>query len=209
MSESSLRESLEVVVVLFGTVSLINDAASMSFVPRLVPRDQPQRAHARLDGADAVGQTAGPAVAAVVIRVMVAPLSVLVDALTYLLSAVVVATLRSVPEPSPSSRPRSAFEHWPRRSATESGGSMAGRVWPGSPSRLTSGSPPERWSWWSSLRTRFSGCSCHRFSGSGVRGRRPGSRSARLRPSPCAAITVFAVSALILALSPIRRARIN
>ena len=92
---------LLVVVALFGTVSLINDAASMSFVPRLVPRDQLQRAHARLDGADAVAQTAGPAVAGVLIRVIGAPLSVLIDAFTYLFSAVVVATLRSVPEPAP------------------------------------------------------------------------------------------------------------
>ncbi|HEY5847565.1 MAG TPA: MFS transporter [Microlunatus sp.] len=91
---------LLVVVALFGTVSLINDAASMSFVPRLVPRDQLQRAHARLDGADAVAQTAGPAVAGVLIRVIGAPLSVLIDAVTYVFSAVVVATLRSVPEPA-------------------------------------------------------------------------------------------------------------
>lgn len=100
---------LLVVVVLFGTVSLINDAASMSFVPRLVPRDQLQRAHARLDGADAVAQTAGPAVAGVLIRVIGAPLSVLVDALTYLFSAIMVATLRSIPEPVPAQPVRTSF----------------------------------------------------------------------------------------------------
>lgn len=94
---------LLIIVVLFGTVSLVNDAASMSFVPRLVPRAQLQRAHARLDGADAVAQTAGPAVAGVLIRVVGAPLSVLVDAVTYLFSAVMVFTLRSVPEPPPAS----------------------------------------------------------------------------------------------------------
>jgi hypothetical protein len=92
---------LLLVVVLFGTVSLINDAASQSFVPRLVPRDRLQRAHARLDGAGAVAETAGPAVAGALIRVIGAPLSVLVDALTYLFSAVMVATLRSVAEPTP------------------------------------------------------------------------------------------------------------
>ena len=51
---------LLVLVVVFGVVSLVNDAASMSFVPRLVPRAQLQRAHARLDGAGAVAQTAYP-----------------------------------------------------------------------------------------------------------------------------------------------------
>jgi predicted MFS family arabinose efflux permease len=87
------------VVLAFGTVSLVNDAASMSFVPRLVPRTQLQRAHARLDGADAVAQTAGPAVAGALIRIVGAPLAVLVDAVTYLFS---VATLRNVSEPTPS-----------------------------------------------------------------------------------------------------------
>lgn len=97
---------LLIVVVMFGTVSLVNDAASMSFVPRLVPRAQLQRAHARLDGAGAVAQTAGPAVAGVLIRIVGAPLSVLVDAVTYLFSAVMVFTLRSVPEPPPTSSVR-------------------------------------------------------------------------------------------------------
>jgi MFS family permease len=92
---------LLIIVIMFGTVSLINDAASMSFVPRLVPRAQLQRAHARLDGAGAVAETAGPAVAGALIRVIGAPLAVLVDALTYLFSAVMVITLRSVPEPAP------------------------------------------------------------------------------------------------------------
>lgn len=92
---------LLVVVVLFGTASLVNAAASMSFVPRLVPRDRLQRAHARLDGADAVAQTAGPALAGLLIRVLGAPLAVLVDAATYLFSAVMMASLKSVAEPEP------------------------------------------------------------------------------------------------------------
>jgi hypothetical protein len=92
---------LLIVVVAFGTVSLVNDAASMSFVPRLVPRSQLQPAHARLDGADAVAQTAGPAVAGALIRIVGAPLAVLVDAVTYLFSAAMVATLRTVSEPTP------------------------------------------------------------------------------------------------------------
>ena len=91
---------LLVLVVLFGTASLINDAASMSFLPRLVSRAHLQRAHARLDGADAVAQTAGPAVAGVLIRVVGAPLAVLVDAVTYVFSAAMVASLRGVAEPA-------------------------------------------------------------------------------------------------------------
>ena len=87
------------VVLGFGTASLVNDAASLSFVPRLVPRHGLQRAHARLDGAGAVAETAGPAVAGALIRVLGAPLAVLVDALTYLFSALMVTSLRGVAEP--------------------------------------------------------------------------------------------------------------
>ena len=96
---------LLVFVVVFGTASLVNDAASMSFLPRLVPRARLQPAHARLDRADAVAQTAGPAVAGLLIRVVGAPLAVLVDALTFLFSAATVAGLRQVSEPAPGPPP--------------------------------------------------------------------------------------------------------
>ena len=91
---------LLVVVLLFGTASLVNDAASQSFVPRLVPRRALQRAHARLDGARAVAETAGPALAGALIKVAGAPLAVLVDALSYLFSAAMVASVRGVAEPA-------------------------------------------------------------------------------------------------------------
>jgi MFS family permease len=87
------------VVACYGAASLVNDAASMSFVPRLVPRDHLQRAHARIDGADAAAQTAGPALAGLLIKLVGAPLAVLVDAVTYLFSALAVLTIRG-PEPA-------------------------------------------------------------------------------------------------------------
>ena len=88
------------IVVAFGTASLINDAASMSFLPRLVPGEHLQRAHARIDGADAVAQTSGPAIGGLLVSVVGAPLAVLVNAATYLVSAITVATL-DTKEPTP------------------------------------------------------------------------------------------------------------
>lgn len=85
---------LLVVVALYGTASLVNDAASMAFLPRLVPRGHLQRAHARVDGADAVAQAAGPALAGVLVKLVGAPLAVLVDAASHLFAAAAVATLR-------------------------------------------------------------------------------------------------------------------
>lgn len=91
---------LLVIVAAFGTASLINDAASMSFLPRLVPGEHLQRAHARIDGADAVAQTSGPALAGLLVNLVGAPFAVLVNAGTYLVSAITVATL-DTKEPAP------------------------------------------------------------------------------------------------------------
>ena len=95
---------LLVVVLAFGTASIVNDAASLSIVPRLVARDGLQRAHARLDQAGAVAQTAGPALAGALIRLVGAPLAVIVDAATYLFSAAVVASLPRASEPEAAPR---------------------------------------------------------------------------------------------------------
>lgn len=96
---------LLVVVVCFGAASLVNDAASQSFLPRLVPRRDLQRAHAQIDGADAVSQTAGPALGGVLARLLGAPLTIAASALGYLASAIAVATLRT-PEPAATGRDR-------------------------------------------------------------------------------------------------------
>lgn len=87
------------VVLVFGTASLFNDAASQSFVPRLVPRRHLQPAHARLDAGDAVAQTSGPALAGGLVTLVGAPLAVLADAVTYLFSAAVVTGLRVAEDP--------------------------------------------------------------------------------------------------------------
>ncbi|UIJ33935.1 MFS transporter [Allobranchiibius sp. GilTou73] len=91
---------LLVIVVLYSSAALFNDAASMAFLPRLIARQDLQRAHARLDGSDAVAQTAGPAIAGVLINVLGAPLAILVDAASYLYSAAMMASLRGA-EPGP------------------------------------------------------------------------------------------------------------
>jgi len=97
---------LLVIVTCYGTASLINGAASMSVIPRLVPTEHLQRAHSRIDGADAVAQTTGPALAGLLIKIIGAPLAVLVDAGTYLFSAVMIATVRLSESPSTSGASR-------------------------------------------------------------------------------------------------------
>lgn len=92
---------LLVVVAAYGTASVINGAASMSLLPRLVPRQHLQGAHARGDGADAVAMSAGPALGGLLVSALGGPLAVLVDAATYVYSA---ATLSRIHLTEPRSR---------------------------------------------------------------------------------------------------------
>lgn len=84
---------LLVAAVLLGTASLVNDAASQAFVPRLVPRQLLLPAHQRLDAGSNAAQSAGPAVSGAVIAWLGAPVSLLLAAAAHLVSAVVLATL--------------------------------------------------------------------------------------------------------------------
>lgn len=78
----------------FGVLSLVNDAASQSFLPRLVPRGDLLAANARLDQSSSVARTTGPLLGGGLVGLVGAPLAVLVDAASYLFSGLVVARLR-------------------------------------------------------------------------------------------------------------------
>ncbi len=93
-------------MVVFGLMSLVNDAASQSFLPRLVPAHLLTQANARLDQSDAVAQTSGPALAGGLVSLLTAPWAVLVDAASYLISGLV---LLRVPVAEPPSRRRVAL----------------------------------------------------------------------------------------------------
>jgi MFS family permease len=90
--------TLMLLVALLGTATLINDSASQAFLPRLIPRSSLQPAHARIDGANAAAETAGPALGGALLALISAPLAVLVNVSTFLFSAIVVALIR-VDEP--------------------------------------------------------------------------------------------------------------
>ncbi|MDQ2837712.1 MAG: MFS transporter [Actinomycetota bacterium] len=105
----ALTHRLTIVVLLafmlaFGLLSLVNDAASRSFLPRLVPAGLLTPAHARLDQSDALAQTSGPALAGGLVSLLTAVWAVLVDAASYLISGLL---LLRMPVVEPASRPLS------------------------------------------------------------------------------------------------------
>ncbi|WP_144721153.1 MFS transporter [Agrococcus jejuensis] len=95
--------TLLVVVIAYGVATVVNDAASMAFLPRLVSGPVLQSAHARIDTADAVAQSGGPALGGLVVRLVGAPFAVLVDAVASAFAALAVARIR-VDEPEPAGR---------------------------------------------------------------------------------------------------------
>jgi MFS family permease len=74
----------------FGLMSLLNDAASQSFLPRLVQANQLTSANARLDQSGAVAQASGPAIGGGLISLLTAPWAVLFDAASYVASGLLL-----------------------------------------------------------------------------------------------------------------------
>lgn len=94
--------ALMIFVALFGVMTLLNDAASQSFMPRLAPPHALLAANARLDQGAAVAQTSGPLVAGALVTALGAPLAVLFDAASYLFSALAMSRIRVTEPPAKS-----------------------------------------------------------------------------------------------------------
>lgn len=84
---------LIVLLLIFGAFSVFGFAATQSLLPRVVPRADLLRANARLDQGEAAAQTIGPALAGLLVRGLGAPLALVVDAVTYVVDAALVAAL--------------------------------------------------------------------------------------------------------------------
>lgn len=77
-------------MVVFGLLSLLNDAASQSLLPRLVHAQQLTAANARLDQSAAIAQTTGPAIAGGLVSFLTAPWAVLFDAASFVASGLLL-----------------------------------------------------------------------------------------------------------------------
>lgn len=93
------------IMAVFGLASLVNDAAHQSFLPRLLPREALPRANARLEQSAAAAETSGPAVAGGLVSWLGAPVAVLVDAASYLASALLTARVPVVDPTAPARAP--------------------------------------------------------------------------------------------------------
>jgi len=78
--------------------SMFFQTADNAYLPTLVERDQLLEGNAKLATTDSLAEIAGPALAGAAIQLLTAPLAILFDALSYLWSAALLASIKR-PEP--------------------------------------------------------------------------------------------------------------
>lgn len=87
---------LYLVSALAGAATTLFEIAATSFLPTLVGRDLLLQGNARLGATESVAEAAGPGLAGVLVQLLTAPVAVIVDALSYLWSALLLGRIRAV-----------------------------------------------------------------------------------------------------------------
>lgn len=96
----ALLMSVELVA---GLMTVFFSAAWVSYLPGLVGRTSLPSANSKLQASNSVAQVAGPSLAGTLIGVLGAPLTLAIDACSYLCSAVLIARIQKA-EPAPKPR---------------------------------------------------------------------------------------------------------
>ena len=97
-------EHLYAIGFLFGTLEVFFEVAYQSFVPRIVDRDQLTQANSRLQLSDSAAQVAGPGLAGALVQLLTAPVAIIVDAASFVVSAVTLVLIRTSEAPHSSDR---------------------------------------------------------------------------------------------------------
>jgi MFS family permease len=91
---------LYAVVALVGLLNMAFDVGALSYVPNLVARDHLAEANGKIQASTAFAGIAGPGLAGLLVGLITAPITLSVDAVSYLFSAAGLITIRK-PEPAP------------------------------------------------------------------------------------------------------------
>lgn len=87
------------VATVVAFLSMIFQTADNAYLPSIVAREHLLDANAKLATTDAVAEVAGPALAGVTIQLLTAPVALLVDALSYLWSAILLGSIKRADAP--------------------------------------------------------------------------------------------------------------
>lgn len=94
-------EYLYIVGFALGTLELFFDVAYMSFLPSLIKREQLVDGNSMLQMSDSVAQVSGPGLGGALVQLLTAPLAILVDAFSFLASAISIVAIRAREDPVP------------------------------------------------------------------------------------------------------------
>lgn len=86
------------VVAVAGILTVLFDVAYQSYLPALVERDQILEGNSKLAFSSSIAEVAGPGLTGILVQLLTAPIAILLDALSFLASALTVWLLRK-PEP--------------------------------------------------------------------------------------------------------------
>jgi len=94
-------EQLYLVAALVGILTVLFGVANQSFLPGLVARELIVEANSKLSASSSLAEIGGPTLAGVLVQAITAPLAILFDALSFLVSALCAGFIH-VPEAQPS-----------------------------------------------------------------------------------------------------------
>ena len=100
----SMRQ-VYVVVATAGILTVLFDVAYQSYLPSLVERDQILEGNSKLAFSSSIAEIAGPGLTGILVQLLTAPIAILLDALSFLVSALTVWLVRK-PEPQVVPTPR-------------------------------------------------------------------------------------------------------
>lgn len=91
---------LYLVAMLVSVLTVCFDVSYAAYLPSLVARDRLVEGNAKLEASNSVAEVAGFGIAGVLVQLLTAPVAILVDALTFLVSALSLSRIRTA-EPGP------------------------------------------------------------------------------------------------------------
>lgn len=91
---------LYIAVFCIGTLTMFFDVSYNSYVPSIVKRSLLVNANSRLQASSSIASVAGPGLGGLLIQLVTAPIAIIADAASFLVSAACVLWIRE-PEPSP------------------------------------------------------------------------------------------------------------
>jgi MFS family permease len=99
-------EYLYAVALLVGILTVFFDLAYQAYLPSLVSREELTDANSKLQASASAAEAGGPGLGGVLVHLLTAPYALLVDAVSYLVSALTLSTIRRrEPDPDRNSAP--------------------------------------------------------------------------------------------------------